>query len=113
MRYLKICKDRTPNGQLVYISGQITGLELKEAKANFDQAEALLLEKGFKPLNPMKVNPPLSGKRWKEYMLDDIVQLFNCDGIYLLDNWQASKGARIEQFIAQEMGMMILTEKDL
>lgn len=99
--------------QTIYISGQITGLELKEAKANFDRAEVLLLEKGFNPLNPMKVNPPLSAKNWKEYMRDDIVQLFNCDAIYLLDNWQASKGARIEHFIAQEMGLMILTEKDL
>lgn len=40
MRKLKITKGRTANGQLVYISGQITGLELKEAKANFDKAEA-------------------------------------------------------------------------
>lgn len=113
MRYLRICKERIPNGQTVYISGQITGLELKEAKANFDKAEALLLEKGFKPLNPMKVNPPMSAKKWKEYMLDDIVQLFNCEGIFLLNNWQDSKGARIEHFIAQEIGMMIFTEKDL
>lgn len=111
MRRLKIF---TPKDiQTIYISGQITGLVLKEAKANFDQAEALLLEKGYKPLNPLKVNPPLSSKSWKEYMLEDIAQLFNCEGIFLLDNWQDSKGARIEQFIAQEMGMMILTEKDL
>lgn len=111
MRRLKIFTPK--DVETVYISGQITGLELKEAKANFDKAEALLLEKGYKPLNPMKVIPPLSGKSWKEYILDDIVQLFNCDGIFLLDNWQDSKGARIEQFIAQEMGMVILTEKDL
>lgn len=111
MRRLKIF---TPKDiQTIYISGQITGLELKEAKANFDKAEVLLLEKGYKPLNPMKVNPPLSGKCWKEYMLEDIAQLFTCEGIFLLDNWQDSKGARIEHFIAQEMGMMILTEKDL
>lgn len=113
MRKLKITKGRTANGQLVYISGQITGLELKEAKANFDKAEALLLEKGFTPVNPMKINPPMSAKNWKEYMRDDIVQLFDCDAIFLLDNWQDSKGARIEHFIAKEIGLMILTEKDL
>ena len=113
MRYLRICKNRIPNNQLVYISGQITGLDLKEAKAKFDKAEALLFEKGYKPLNPMKVNPPMCGKNWKEYMLDDIILLFKCDVIYLLGNWQASKGARIEHFIANEMGMTILTEQDL
>ncbi|MDR3059579.1 MAG: DUF4406 domain-containing protein [Prevotella sp.] len=110
MRKLKIYHPKEI--KTVYISGQITGLELKEAKANFDKAEALLLEKGYNPLNPMKVNPPLSGKCWKEYMLDDITQLFNCEGILLLDNWQDSKGARIEHFIAQEMGMTILTTAD-
>ena len=111
MRKLKIYHPKEI--KTVYISGQITGLELKEAKANFDKAEALLLEKSYKPFNPMKVNPPLSGKNWKEYMLDDIVQLFDCDAIFLLDNWQDSKGARIEHFIAQEMGMMILTEETI
>ena len=111
MRKLKIFHPK--DIKTVYISGQITGLELKEAKAAFDKAEALLSEKGFKPLNPMKANPPMSAKNWKEYMLDDIVQLFNCDGIFLLDNWQDSKGARIEHFIAKEMGMLILTEETL
>lgn len=111
MRKLKIYHPKEI--KTVYISGQITGLERKEAKANFDKAEAFVFEKGYNPLNPMKVNPRLSGKSWKEYMLEDIAQLFTCEGIFLLDNWQDSKGARIEHFIAQEMGLMILREKDL
>lgn len=92
----------------IYISGQITGLELKEARAQFDKAEKILIEKGHNPVNPMRINNPIAGKTWVDYMLDDLKLLFDCEAIYLLDNWQASKGARIEYLIAQEMGMAVL-----
>ena len=97
----------------IYISGQITGLELEEAKVLFEEAEILLLERGYIPINPMKLNPHTDGKTWKEYMLDDLDALFDCEAIYLLDNWQESKGARIEYQIAKEMDMVILTDKIL
>lgn len=29
----------------------------------------------------------------------------NCDGIFMLDNWQKSDGARIEHYIARTLGM--------
>lgn len=96
----------------VYISGQITGLELEEAKTFFTEAEILLLARGYNPINPMTLNPHTDGKTWKEYMLDDLDALFDCEAIYLLDNWQESKGARIEYQIAKEMGMVILTTAD-
>lgn len=94
----------------IYISGQITGLEPKEAKANFDKAEKILIEKGYDPVNPMKLNIPIESKAWVDYMLDDIKLLFDCEAIYLLDNWQSSKGARIEYLIAQEMEMTIFMQ---
>lgn len=95
------------NQMKIYISGQITGLDSQEARAKFDEAERILIEKGYSPVNPMKLNVAIEGKTWEEYMLDDLRLLFDCDAIYLLDNWQASKGARIEYHIAQEMGMII------
>lgn len=94
----------------IYISGQITGLELEEAKAKFNRAETMLQEKGYHPVNPMRLNPHEENKTWKEYMLDDLDALFDCEAIYLLDNWRESKGARIEYQIAREMEMQILTE---
>ena len=48
----------------------------------------------------------------KEYMLDDIKLLFDCEAIFLLNNWQASKEARIEYLIAKEIGMTILMEAE-
>lgn len=96
------------NKMKIYISGQITGLGLEEARAKFDKAEKALIGKGHNPINPMKLNIPIEGKTWKDYMLDDLELLFDCEAIFLLDNWQASKGARIEYSIAQEMEMTIL-----
>lgn len=96
----------------VYISGQITGLELKEARTKFNEAERVLIEKGHNPVNPMKINIPIDGKTWTDYMLDDLKLLFDCEAIYLLDNWQASKGAKIEYLIAKEMGVKILVHID-
>lgn len=93
----------------IYISGQITGLKLEDARALFERAEILLQERGYIPVNPMKLNPHTDGKTWKEYMLDDLNALFDCEAIYLLDNWQGSKGARIEYQVAKEMDMVILS----
>lgn len=93
----------------IYISGQITGLELKEARAKFDEIEKVLIKKGHNPINPMKLNMPIEGKVWKDYMIDGIKLLLDCEAIYLLDNWKVSKGARIEYLIAQEMELTILT----
>ena len=92
----------------IYISGQITGLEEGKAKRYFDKAEEMLLGKGYSPVNPMSVNPPMENKSWKDYMIDDLKLLFDCEAIYLIDNWQSSKGARIECYIAKELGMRIL-----
>ena len=78
----------------------------------FDKAEKALTVQGYIPINPIKVNTPIEGKTWKEYMLDDIKLLFDCEAIFLLNNWQASKGARIEYLIAKEIGMTILMEAE-
>lgn len=96
----------------IYISGQITGLGVEEAKAKFDKGEKALTVQGYIPINPIKVNTPIEGKTWKEYMLDDIKLLFDCEAIFLLNNWRTSKGARIEYLIAKETGMTILMEAE-
>ena len=41
-------------------------------------------------------------------MIDDLRLLFDCEAIYLIDNWQMSKGARIEYYIAKKLGMSII-----
>ncbi len=93
---------------LVYISGQITGLDIEEAKSNFKQAQNKLHKLGFQTINPFDIIPYHPDTTWEEYMIADIRELFKCDAIYMLHNWEKSKGAKIEKAIAEEMGLLIM-----
>jgi hypothetical protein len=44
-------------------------------------------------------------------MRECIAALVTCDEIFMLKNWETSKGAKIEFYIADEMGMKIIFEK--
>ena len=94
----------------IYISGKITGLSIEEAMENFLKAEKHLIDKcDCYVINPM--NKPIEeGKTWGQYMLEDIEKLFECEAIYMLSNWEDSKGAKIEYAIAKNMGKVILYE---
>lgn len=95
----------------IYIAGKISGLDYEEALATFAQAERNLQGLGFDPVNPTKENGlDGDGKQyeWIEYMRRDIPHLLSCEAIYLLPNWQDSKGARLEKHIAEELGMQII-----
>lgn len=93
----------------IYISGQVTSLELHEAQRNFESAEGLLSAVGLDPVNPMKNGLP-EDACWHEHMIKDIELLFPCDGILMLSNWHNSRGARIEHNIAIQTGKIIMYE---
>lgn len=82
----------------VYISGRISGME-KAAFGLFEEAEFKLLEKGYRVVNPMKL-PHRHDLTWESYMKEDIAALCACDYIYFLSNWMDSRGAQIENMIA-------------
>jgi len=92
----------------VYISGKITGYDLKVAEAKFNESEEFLRLKGFHPVNPFKLSETQPDKTWKDYMIDDIRGLFDCDAIYLHNDWGQSKGARIEYQIAKELNLKVM-----
>lgn len=92
----------------IYISGKISGLDYAEAFKKFDRAEVWLLTQGWLPINPMKKVSEQEGKSWKEYMLEDIAILWDCDALYMLHDWKDSKGARIELAIAEELGIEVV-----
>jgi len=92
----------------VYISGKITGLKKKEAAALFAEVERQLLALGHEPVNPLNMhagNPPM---QWTDYMVADIAELFRCDAIYMLENWEDSKGATIEHSIAENLQLPVI-----
>jgi len=92
----------------VYISGQITGLEFADAYSKFEFAEKFINSLTHNvAVNPMKLDH-VHDQTWESFMVEDIRALFSCDAIYLLSNWEESKGARIEKAIAKEMGIEII-----
>lgn len=94
----------------IYLSGQITGLSHERAKWNFDSAERRLLGCGMHPVNPFKIAPEVEGMSWTDYMAQDLPELLKCQGIYMLQGWGHSRGARIEYAVARELGLSIFFE---
>lgn len=98
----------------IYISGQISGLDLELAKQYF-QKEAELLRQNLEAeiVNPFDLFTPEEEEtfNWKQFMVRDVNALFTCDAIYMLKNWKNSRGARMEHAIAIESDMVIIYEK--
>lgn len=88
----------------VYLSGKITGLDEKEYKKNFNEAELYLTGLGYDVVNPVSYTPIPNGS-WTDYMRRDIKLLMDCDYIYMLDDWTESTGAKTEFRLAVEIGI--------
>lgn len=94
----------------IYISGQITGLPIKKARANFYNLEKRIRALGFEVVNPMKL-PHNHSKEWIDYMREDVFHLMDCDVLVYMENAIESKGACIEIEIARLFDIQTLPEK--
>ena len=92
----------------VYISGKITG------NANyveqFAKAEEWLATKGHSVINPTTTHFNMHYKPI-DYLMHCLLDLYKCDAIFMLDNWQKSKGAIIELLIAKYGKIKIIYER--
>ncbi len=111
----------------IYLSGKISGLTEKEYTDKFIIAKAMVFSWYYpcKIYNPLDIKPLFGRKKktkevitengieyithWTEihkerywcYMAADLYTLiFKCDSIYLLPNWNESRGSKIELFFA-------------
>ena len=91
----------------IYISGKITGDP--NYKEKFLGATKRVLEDypGCGVINPAEL-PDLGS--WEKCMRNDITYLVQCDFIYMLTDWNDSKGAVLEHFIAHQLGIEIIYE---
>jgi hypothetical protein len=94
----------------IYISGKISGLPENEVKEKFDKAEREMLERGYEVVNPLKKAIPYSAS-WQIHIAIDIILLMGCDAIYLLSDWIYSRGASLEQKIAETTGKEIIYQQ--
>lgn len=90
----------------IYISGRIKGNST--ARKDFANAAMQLKMMGHEPINPFEVAPNPRTYQWALKM--DIQALLECDAILLLDNWEQSYGARVEQHVAEAIGLFELSE---
>ncbi|WP_050608243.1 DUF4406 domain-containing protein [Clostridium niameyense] len=87
----------------IYIAGKITGL--KDYKKIFKDAECKLKKEGNICMNP-SILP--EGFPYEAYMPICTAMIDQCDSVYMLNNWEDSKGARVELEYAKVTGKKIL-----
>ena len=93
----------------IYISGKISGTDLTETRKRFAAVAKVTKKLGYEPVNPFE-NGLSEQDTWEAHIVKDIADLLQCKAIYMLQGWQESKGARIEHYIATEIGMPIMYE---
>lgn len=95
----------------IYISGKIGDLDMSDVRPKFGAAQDWLSHLGHVGVNPLDCHHADSvcptPTEWKHYMLNDIAELFDCDGILMLSDWQDSPGAKVEHAICQAMGKAV------
>ncbi len=87
----------------VYIAGKISGIEEKAFEL-FENAEQLLIKKGFEVVNPMKL-PHNHDRTWESYMKECLTEMMKCEYIHPLPNYLESRGANIEVDLAKQLGI--------
>lgn len=98
----------------VYISGKVSGLPFEEVYKKFEAAESELSNHWngkLTPVNPVKLVEQNDSYTWEDYMEKDIALLLRCQAIYMLTDWEDSKGARCEHALAKELGLRIVYQK--
>lgn len=90
----------------VYIAGPMTGIP-NHNFPTFRKAACDLNCRGYHAVSPLEINNEQDGApgEWAECMKRDIAALMTCDAVALLDGWQRSRGALLEHFIAQTVGI--------
>ena len=96
----------------IYLSGAITGTE--DYMRRFEVAEDRLTAHGYSVVNPAKVNQMLPADTpYEVYMKMSLVMLDMCGAIYLMKDWEKSKGANREYGYALGKHMEIIFEDDV
>ncbi|MBF1694029.1 DUF4406 domain-containing protein [Selenomonas sp.] len=93
-------------GKIVFISGAITGID--GYRKIFASAEQWLLEQDCTVLNPA-VLPP-SGMAWEAYLRITKAMVREADVVYVLQNWEHSRGVKEELALAESLGKEIIYE---
>ena len=90
----------------IYISGSIS--KNPNYRKQFMEAEMKLFADGFDSINPAKNH----GNSYKEYIDKGLLQLMECDAIYMLRGYEESIGAMLELAYAEAVGIKVIKEEE-
>lgn len=100
---------------IVYLAGPMTGYPEFNFPA-FREATARLRGLGYAVRSPHEWDEEENGGRtptaeeakpWAYYLKRDLALLLECDAVAVLPGWRASKGATLEVYVGQSLGMPI------
>lgn len=91
---------------IIYLSGPMTGIEENNYPA-FNKLAKNLREGGHSVINPTEVTPP-AVDNWNEWMKVSLKAMMDADAILLMTGWEKSKGAVLENFIAEMLEYKII-----
>lgn len=103
----RICLVDDEPGPCAYLAGPMTGIPDWNHPA-FNAAAERLRESGYTVLNPADGFDGDTTLARRTYMRRAVENLLTADVIFLLPGWSDSAGARLEEQIAQELGLDIV-----
>ena len=108
------------HSKTIYISGPITSNK-EHYRECFDAAKEFLQSKGYDVIDPSTddyteavkeagIEDIWSPEAWLWYLQRDMTVVSNCDGIYMLNGWEQSKGGIVEKIVAEKFKLPIYFE---
>lgn len=104
----------------IYLAGPMTGHKDLNFPA-FNGWAANLRSKGLEVVNPAELNGGADelarcaamdehemARHWRACMRRDITELVTCEAIYMMPGWEWSRGAKLEHYIAQQIGLKVV-----
>jgi hypothetical protein len=101
--------NNTSDPTVIYVAGPMTGYPEFNYPA-FDAAERALLDLGYGVLNPTdaeKLNDTGKPQEWAWYMRHALRMVVSSDGLAVLPGWEKSRGALLEVYVAQNLGLPV------
>ena len=100
------------NNKRIYLSGKITNND--NYKQDFERAYIYCKNKfDYDIINPSALINVLPNGTWNEYLDICISLLKISDSIFMINDWENSKGAILEYKTAKEIGIEIIFEEEI
>lgn len=90
----------------LYVSGPMAGYPAHNREL-FNEAAKELQAFGYDVVNPAEIDHGPDAT-WDTCLRGDLRVLLDCEGVATIGEWQASRGASLEVYVAKELRMPVL-----